>query len=174
MEVWKAFEQNEVTHSAAHHIMTISQLVRMRGYARVTDVAKTLGISRSSASITLKSLKEKGYVVEDENKFLQLSEKGARLSTAIQSNRLVLVKFLQGVLGVEACQAEVDACKMEHLLSEEARGKLLRFMKFLFSEDASARAFLRAYADYECECQGSPEECTVCDTDCLMHEPPKP
>ncbi|MFQ5709104.1 MAG: metal-dependent transcriptional regulator [bacterium] len=170
MEIWKAFERNIVTHSAAHHIMTISHLIDGKGYARVTDVAKSLGISRSSASITLKTLKEKGYVEEDENKFLRLSEKGEKLSYSIQSNRLILIKFLQDVLAVDADQAEIDACKMEHLLSQEAGEKLLHFMKFLFSNDLRASAFLEAYANYDCVCQGVTEECGICETDCLLQD----
>lgn len=40
MEVWKEFGENEITHSAAHHILAIQELIAKRGYARVTDVAK--------------------------------------------------------------------------------------------------------------------------------------
>ncbi|MFQ5674564.1 MAG: metal-dependent transcriptional regulator [bacterium] len=168
METWKAFEQNVVTHSVAHHLMTISHLLKEKGYARVTDVAKSLDITRGSASITLKTLKEKGFVKEDENKFLRLSKKGKDLSHAIESMRFILIRFLKDVLGVEAGQAEIDACKMEHLISPESGEKLLQFVKFLFSEDQQALAFLEAYARYECTCHGSTEECGVCETECLM------
>ncbi|NOX36550.1 MAG: metal-dependent transcriptional regulator [Calditrichaeota bacterium] len=166
---WKAFDQNEITHSAAHHLMAIAQLLSDRGYARVSDVARTLGITRGSASITLKALKEKGYVMEDENKFLFLTEKGDRLSHAIQSTRKILIKFLQDVLQVQPDQAEIDACKVEHLISEETGKKLLSFLKFLFSSDSTARAFLDAYRSYENVCQGHTGECGVCDTECLLH-----
>ena len=170
MEVWRAFEHNVVTHSAAHHIMTISHLLGKNGYARVTDVAKSLGISRSSASITLKALKERGYVEEDENKFLTLSEEGRHLSHSIQSKRVILIRFLKDVLRVDAEQAEVDACKIEHLLSSEAGEKLLGFMKFLFSDNPKAEACLKAYWHHEGACDGRTESCPMCDTDCLMDE----
>ncbi len=170
METWKAFEQNVVTHSTAHHLMTISRLLEEKGYARVTDVAKSLAITRGSASITLKTLKEKGLVKVDENKFLQLSEKGKHLSHAIRSMRLILIRFLKDMLGVEATQAEIDACKIEHLISKESGEKLLQFMRFLFSQDAEAVAFLNAYSNYDCVCFGSIEECRVCETDCLLQE----
>ncbi|RMD91878.1 MAG: metal-dependent transcriptional regulator [Calditrichaeota bacterium] len=170
LTTWKAFEQNVVTHSAAHHLMAIANLLSNRGYARVTDVARALGITRGSVSITLKSLKEKGYVIEDENKFLLLTEKGDRLSHTIQSTRKILIKFLQDVLQVNPDQAEIDACKVEHLLSEETGKKLLSFLKFLFSNDLRAKAFLDAYWSYENVCQGLTEECGVCDTECLLQQ----
>ena len=165
---WKAFERNELTHSAAHHLMAIAQLLSDRGYARVSDVARALGITRGSASITLKALKEKGYVMEDENKFLFLTEKGDRLSHTIQSTRKILIKFLQDVLQVHPDQAEIDACKVEHLISEETGKKLLSFLKFLFSKDLRARAFLDAYWRYENVCQGLTGDCGVCESECLL------
>lgn len=170
METWKAFEHNIITHSAAHHLMTISHLLEKNGYARVTDVARSLEITRGSASITLKALKEKGLVQEDQNKFLRLSEKGQHLSHSIQSMRKILVKFMKNVLDVDAGQAEVDACKIEHLLSSETGSKLLQFLKFLFSDDHKAKAFLDAYWSYENVCQGVMDECNVCETECLMQD----
>ncbi len=170
METWKNFEHNIITHSAAHHLTTISNLLDKQGYARVTDVAKSLEITRGSVSITLKALKEKGYVKEDENKFLRLSELGIELTQSIKSKRLITDKFLQDVLKVEFEQSEIDACKIEHLLSSETSEQLLRFMKFLFSKDAKAKAFLHAYENYECTCKGLIEECSLCESECLMHD----
>ncbi|MFQ5824655.1 MAG: metal-dependent transcriptional regulator [bacterium] len=170
MLTWKTFEQNIVTHSAAHHLMTISQLLKQNGYARVSDVARKLDITRGSASITLKALKEKGFVREDENKFLRLSEEGGRISHSIQSKRMILIKFMQDVLQVEAEQAESDACKIEHLISSETGEKLLQFLKFLFSNELKAKAFLNAYWSYENKCLGLVEECGVCETECLVQE----
>lgn len=170
MEIWKFFDRNVVTHSAAHHLMTISELLENKGYARVTDVARRLEITRGSASITLKALKQRGYVQEDENKFLRLSQEGERLSHSIQSKRMILIKFMRDVLEVEAEQAEIDACKIEHLISTETGEKLLRFLKYLFSNDPGAKAFLDAYRSFENSCQGATDECEVCDTECLMQE----
>ncbi|RMD83998.1 MAG: metal-dependent transcriptional regulator, partial [Candidatus Dadabacteria bacterium] len=125
METWKKFEENRITHSAAHHLLAIMKLREERGYARVTDVARFLGITTGSASTNLKGLKQKGFVREDENKFLVLSEKGEQLIKAVDARRKIFKKFLTDFLGVEDEQAEVDACKTEHLLSHEKEKKLL-------------------------------------------------
>ena len=167
MEVWKAFEKNSISHSAAHHLMTIYDLLDKNGYARVTDVAKSLEITRGSASITLKALKEKGFVREDENKFLRLSEEGERISHSIQSIKKIFEKFLVDVLRVAPAQAEVDACKIEHLLSRETGTKLLNFMSYLSSDSTSVRKFLQEFRSYEEACSHSPDGCNVCDDECL-------
>jgi Mn-dependent DtxR family transcriptional regulator len=170
MEVWKAFEKNGITHSAAHHLMTIYDLLDKHGYARVTDVARSLEITRGSASITLKALKEKGFVKEDENKFLRLSEEGERISHSIQSIKRIFEKFLIDVLEVEPEQAEVDACKIEHLLSRETGTKLLNFMGYLSSDKDRVKQFLADFRNYEAACNSSPEGCNICDDECLKPE----
>ncbi|MDZ7363368.1 MAG: metal-dependent transcriptional regulator [candidate division KSB1 bacterium] len=143
--VWRNFEENALSHSSAHHLMAIHELLDRNGYARVTDVAKHLGITRGSVSVTLKTLKSKGYVIEDENKFLRLTGTGSELVEAVVANRQVLLKFLRDVLALNAEQAEIDACKVEHLFSPETGNRLLRFLDFLFSKDERAAAFLAAF-----------------------------
>lgn len=127
MEVWKEFHENEITHSAAHHLLAIQELTSKRGYSRVTDVAKFLEITTGSASTNLKSLKQKGLVNEDDNRFLRLSAEGMKLAEAILSRRQILEEFFREVLGVSDMIAEIDACKTEHLLSMETTAKMARF-----------------------------------------------
>ena len=127
MEVWKEFSENEITHSGAHHLLAIMELVGKRGYARVTDVARFLEITTGSASTNLKSLKSKGMVVEDENRFITLSEEGQKLAEAILNRRQILEEFFEKVLGVDHLTAEVDACKTEHLLSAATTQRMAEF-----------------------------------------------
>ena len=56
-DVWKEYESNEISHSVAHHLTAIHELMGDLGYARVSDVARALEITRGSASLTLKALK---------------------------------------------------------------------------------------------------------------------
>lgn len=128
-EVWKEFSENEITHSAAHHLLAILELHQKRGYARVTDVAKFLDITTGSASTNLKSLKAKGLINEDDNKFLSLSEVGQALTETILGRRQIIEDFLMNVLGVGHEQAEIDACKTEHLISAETASKMKSFQK---------------------------------------------
>ena len=128
MDVWKEFNENEITHSAAHHLLAIYELTDDRGYARVTDVAKHLNITTGSASTNLKSLKQKGLVIEDDNRFLSLSEQGKKLTESVIARRHLLQKFFIEVLQVSQEQAEIDACKTEHLLSMETTKKLQQFV----------------------------------------------
>lgn len=137
MDVWKQFEENDITHSAAHHLLAIMELKKSRGYARVTDVAKSLNITTGSASSNLKSLKAKGLIVEDDNRFLSLSTRGEHLAEFVMMRKEVIREFLVDVLKVSAEQAEIDACKTEHLLSIESATKMKNFIKSFHNKKAA-------------------------------------
>lgn len=147
MDVWKEFDHNEITHSGAHYLMTIHELIDEHGYARVSDVARNMHITPGSASIMIKSLKEKGYLEEDRNRFLRLSDEGDRLAQSVSSHRQTLITFLQDVLQIDEEQAEIDACKIEHLISADTGDRLELFLKFLLSGEPDAKAFLKMYWD---------------------------
>ncbi len=134
---WKEFEKNETSHSVAHHLMTIYELRREQGYARPIDVSRRLNISRGSASITLKTLREKGLIEEDENRFLRLSAGGRSLAKSILARRALLQRFFTDVLGVSTAQAEIDACKMEHLISRESSNALAKFLQTFSQQNES-------------------------------------
>jgi len=129
MDVWKQFEENSITHSQAHHLLAVMQLRESRGYARVTDVAKHLNITTGSASTNLKSLKTRKLIAEDDNRFLTLTSEGEGLARAVISRKKLFQKFLVDVLKVAPEQAEIDACKTEHLISAETTRKLDKFLK---------------------------------------------
>lgn len=129
IDVWKKFEENNITHSAAHHLLAILELREKRGYARVTDVARDLNITTGSASTNLKSLKAKNLITEDENRFLNLTADGEGLARAVLMRKRMLNKFLIEVLQVTPEQAEIDACKTEHLISAETAMKLSKFLE---------------------------------------------
>lgn len=128
LDVWKQFEENDITHSAAHHLIAIRELKKSRGYARVTAVAKHLNITTGSASTNLKSLKTRGLIIEDDNRFLNLSDKGESLAEAVESRKHIFYHFLVDILDVSEEQAEIDACKTEHLISSETAKKLQDFL----------------------------------------------
>jgi DtxR family Mn-dependent transcriptional regulator len=171
-DTWKEFEHNPVSHSVAHHVVAIANLREKQGYARVSDVAKVLNITRGSASLTLKSLKQKGLVLEDENRFLLLSDGGQFIADSVRGKRLVMRKFFSEVLGVPADQAEVDTCKVEHLISEDAAHRLAMFLRFLGSDDPKVKAFREAWKDLHSARSDDSSASPACDPDALdaMHE----
>ena len=146
-DVWKSYEANELSHSAAHHLMAVHELREQHGYARVSDIAQHLKITKGSVSSAMKQLKERGYVQEDHNRFLGLTEIGLQVVQETESSRMVFQKFLSEVLGMDEDDAEIDACKVEHLISPEARGRMVGFLGSVLSNEAEAQSFLRFFKE---------------------------
>lgn len=135
---WREFEQNPLSHSMAHYLMAIDSLRGDLGYARSTDIAETLSVSRGAASMALSQLKKRGWVAEDPNRFLLLTEAGVQITQLVEQNFVILSKFFEEVLCVDKEIAMGDACKMEHLMSIETGQRLLWLMKYLLSDEKLA------------------------------------
>jgi Mn-dependent DtxR family transcriptional regulator len=170
VESWKEFEHNPITHSAAHHLVAIWELLEEYGYARVSDVARLLEITRGSASITLKGLKARGLVTEDDRRFLGLSGEGEKIVRSVIAKKRLLRKFFVEVLRVDEEQADIDTCKIEHLISNRTAERVARFFRYLDSGDRSARAFVEGFERFDRSCAENPSQCPVCDFECLVSE----
>lgn len=170
VETWKEFEANELTHSAAHHLLAIYDVGQQYGgWARVSDIARQLGITRGSVSINLRALKKRGLVLADEHRMVKLSTKGQKTVQGVMAKKAVVKVFLSEVLGVEEAQAEIDSCKIEHLISQPTGEQLVHFMRFLTSEDPLAQEVLERFRKFHDHCPDS-RTCEVCKGHCLIEE----
>lgn len=161
----------EITHSMGHYLMAIRDQLRELGYARVTDIANRLDISRSSASVAMASLRDKGYLTEDKNHFYRLTEEGERLATHIYGNHLLLESFFMKVLGISQETSLRDSCQIEHLLSRETSQKMLCFVQYLLDHEDELNTLLDRIRNYRTECsqQGA---CHLCmgESECPFHD----
>jgi len=165
-DVWKKFDKTELHHSSVHHLLAVRTLTEDQGYARATDVSAYLQVSRASVSVTLKKLRNKGYIIEDQNKFLKLSDKGRELTTAVLSKRRLVETFFAQVLGVSPDIAEEEACKVEHLLTDATSSSLLTFIGLYLSDNPKAVNFRKAFARYVHKCDD--QSCAVCKDVCYF------
>ncbi len=122
---------NNLSHSMVHYLFSIHKLKEKNGYARVTDIAKELDLTKGSVSIALNSLKKKELISEDENKFFNLTDKGHYHVHHTLSSRTLLYYFLKDFINVDKETAHNDSCLIEHLISDETTKKFFDFMKKL-------------------------------------------
>jgi len=164
---WREFERNDITHSAAHYLMAIDALREEFGYARVTDVADMLEVSRGAASMSLTQLKKRSWVKEDAHRFLLLTDEGRFMAQLVERNFQILSKFFQEVLNVPKEVALSDACKMEHLMSLETGRRLIGLMRFISGDESREAKVHELIASMQTACESS-EECPLCDgAECL-------
>ncbi len=159
---WREFDKNKVTHSAAHYLMAIDTLRNEYGYARVTDVAERLDVSRGAASLALSQLKKRDLVKEDRNRFVMLTEKGRGMAHDVEANFAVLSRLFEDVLGVSHEIAQADACKMEHLLSSETGRRLVWLLRYILGDSSRAVEIRKLMGCFRAGCESVPY-CPLCE-----------
>ena len=170
MVTWKEFDANELTHSAAHHLLAIDEVgLEYGGWARVSDIARKLGITRGSVSINLRALKKHGWIQTGEHHMVKLSPKGLKAVQAVRAKKTVVRAFLRNVLRVEELQAEIDSCKIEHLISLPTGQRLVHFMRFVASGDPSVARMLKRFRRFSRKCPQN-RTCDICNGHCLVEE----
>ena len=112
-----------IHQSAEDYLETILMLTERQGKVRSIDVVNELGFTKASVSIAMKKLRENGYIAVDGEGNLTLLPSGQEIAERIYSrHRLLTHFFIQ--LGVDEKTAAEDACKAEHILSEQTLEKI--------------------------------------------------
>ena len=107
-----------IYESAEDYLERILILQERNKEVRSIDIAHDMGFSKPSISIAMKKLKEAGLIAIDDNGFITLTKEGHVIADKVYERHCVLMKVLMSI-GVDPEQAEKDACKVEHVISEE-------------------------------------------------------
>ncbi len=113
----------EIHESSEDYLETILILKERTGQVRSIDIATEMNYSKPSISVAMKKLRENGYIEVDKDGFITLTDSGYEIASSIYDRHKLLTKFFIS-LGVDAEVAAVDACKIEHDLSEETFQKI--------------------------------------------------
>ena len=105
--------------SGEMYLETILILSRTKNYVRSIDVCEYMGYSKPSISRAVSLLRNDGYVNMDDRGFLSLTEKGLSVAEKIYDRHQVLTRALTN-MGVDKKVAEDDACRIEHVISDES------------------------------------------------------
>ncbi|MBN1481943.1 metal-dependent transcriptional regulator [candidate division KSB1 bacterium] len=110
------------------YIKVIFSLEREHRVARVTDIAKRRGVTKSSVSLVLNQLQKKALIDRKQYGHITLTKSGRRLGSELHKRHQTIKVFLVRVLGVSEKIADRDACKIEHDLSQQTWTELRRFI----------------------------------------------
>ena len=118
----------KIQQSAENYLETIYMLTNRNGSCRSVDIANELGFSKPSVSIAMKNLRENGYIdVMGDGKILLL-EPGRKIAENLYERHTVLTKAIT-LLGVDKDIAAEDACKIEHIISQETFEAIKNYIK---------------------------------------------
>ena len=105
--------------SSEDYLETILMLSKKLPVVRSVDIATELGYKKSSISVAMKKLRENGEITVTDAGFIYLTDEGKAHAEKIYERHVFFTDFLTG-LGVDPKTAEDDACRIEHVLSEES------------------------------------------------------
>ena len=81
------------------------------------EVARELGVSKPAVTKAMRLLTQKGYVSVVDN-HIHLTDSGKKYAESVYEKHKMFTAFFKS-LGVDAKTAEADACRVEHVLSDE-------------------------------------------------------
>lgn len=105
--------------SGEMYLETILVLQQKLDVVRSIDIAKELDFSKPSVSRGVGILKSEKYISINEHGHITLTKKGMDKANAIFERHQILTCFLKNTAKVSDQVAEEDACKMEHIISDE-------------------------------------------------------
>ena len=108
-----------IRESAEDYLEAILIIGKEKGKVRSIDVAKYLGITKPSLSVAMKNLRNEGFIDVDEKGLLSLLPPGEEIANKTYEKQVTLRDMLIS-LGVNKETATLDACRMEHVISEES------------------------------------------------------
>ena len=116
-----------IQESGEMYLETILVLTKKNQFVRAIDVGEYMGYSKPSVSRAIGLLKNGGYVTSDREGHLSLTEEGRELAEKIYARHNILSRFLESI-GVSKETASEDACKMEHVISDESIEAIEKFI----------------------------------------------
>ncbi len=116
--------------SGEMYLETILILSRQKQFVRSVDVSGYMGYSKPSVSRAVGLLKNADYITVDREGYIRLTESGQALAEKIYERHRGISELLRR-LGVEERRAAEDACRMEHVISDESFAALSSLLERL-------------------------------------------
>ncbi|MCD2491952.1 metal-dependent transcriptional regulator [Lacrimispora sp. NSJ-141] len=109
--------------SGEDYLETILVLQKKLGMVRSVDVARRMEVSKPSVCHAVNILKDGGFITMDEDHFLHLTDVGREVAEGIYERHCFFTEQLIAA-GVDPKTAEADACRIEHVISNESYTRL--------------------------------------------------
>lgn len=131
-----------IQESAENYLETILILQKRNGMVRSVDIASELSFSKPSVSVAMKNLRLNGYIEIDRDGHISLLEKGQEIAEKIYERHRLLSDYLTA-LGVDPVVAKEDACRIEHVISNETFAAIKAHVNHLSAEQLDGNTLLK-------------------------------
>ncbi|TFH05167.1 MAG: metal-dependent transcriptional regulator [Spirochaetales bacterium] len=112
------------------YLKAVHEIQSRRGAARVTDIARSVGVNKASVTSALRNLSQKELINYAPYDIITLTPAGVGIATEIERRYAVLNTFFVDVLGISPEHSHDNACNLEHHLSQELYDRLVGFIEY--------------------------------------------
>lgn len=113
-----------IQESGENYLETILILQNKKGSVRSIDIANELDYTKASISRAMSILKKAGYITMEDGGSIHLTEQGYLRATQIYERHRLITEYLVRALQIGEEAAMADACRIEHVISEESFHKI--------------------------------------------------
>ena len=117
-----------IQESGEMYLETIHILCKSKGRVRSVDISEHMGYSKPSVSRAVGLLKAGNYITMEDDGHILLTDEGREVAQKILTRHTLLTQFLENC-GVSPQTASADACKMEHVISDETFNAIKNHME---------------------------------------------
>ena len=118
----------KLTASLEDYLEVICNYTNLDKSVRAIDISKKLNVSRASVTEALKKLANKGYINYGRYDTNSLTENGKEIANKVISKHTVLQIFFEKILGLSENEASENACKIEHVITDNAFDKISEYI----------------------------------------------
>lgn len=120
--------EKKLSPSKEEYLKAIYKLSERNQSVRSIDIAVYLGVSKPSVHNAVTALQEEGLVVKPLGGEIQITEEGRKQGKAVTAKFQIIRQFLITCCNVNDMTASADACKMEHIISDDAVFALEKYL----------------------------------------------
>ncbi len=137
--------EEKLSRSQEDYLEEICNQVIKRGYAKVTDIAEALNVKKASVTGALNILTARKLINYEPYSKITLTNEGEIFAKNIIEKHENLRDFLENILGLSSVEASENACRMEHVVSDEFFANFVKFSNFIRDYIKKNPDFLKSY-----------------------------
>ncbi len=157
-------QQKKLTASQEDYLEAIYHISAEKMAARAKDISQRLEVRASSVTGALRTLKKMGLINYAPYDLITLTEKGKPVAEEVVRRHQALERFLVHVLGVEAKEADIAACRMEHSIPKAIVDRLIKYAEYVEKCPKGAITWDSGFG-YYCKHGCDEEDCRHCRSD---------
>ena len=136
--------KKQLTSGLEDYIEVISNHLKYHQKVRAIDISRELNVSRASVSEALKRLADMGLINSSRYDVISITEEGEKAAQRVINRHNLLKSFFTEILGLEDNEAVQNACKIEHVITENVYNRLTDYVKFNREHPELMQEFLSA------------------------------